>query len=876
MTRTTSPDDLRKAETADLRMTRPLHLKALSFGGKYGTIVVLVGISLIFFILAPTTFGSPSNLLAVLTNLAPGAIVALGLTVCLIGGDFDLSVGYQASIAGVFVVGLLSGFGLVGVSSDGLGGTDGVPLPLAILAVLGVGMLFGLVNGFVVTKLGVNALIATLGTGTVIFAVNLLYGNGVTYAVQDDGAFAQLALGKLFGVIPYPIIVLIVFSSACGCIVNMTPLGQHIKAVGDDPEAARRLGINVDRTRTWSFIICGFCGTAGGIMLAASLGSADCQRRGRLPSAGIRRGVPGIRRPPRRRVPHHRDAARLPDRGCRFQRPGDLQRPAVHSVPVRGRPAHRGGGAEQPQQEVRVGPVNAKEDTVTSTGTQADTMLEASGIHKWFGGLHALDDVSFSIRRGEAVGLVGDNGAGKSTLLKTISGVHQPTEGDSRARGTGGHARQPFDRAEARRRDRLSGPRSHRPVHDRRELLPGEGAPPIRDAAQARHAPGDRRCTRASRRARPLRQPQGLEDVRRTAPGGGDRARRLLGAKHAAAGRADGRSRRARVGRGPAPARRAEGQRTDHGARDAQHRPPLAGSATASWCCVAVASSPTSTSRRSRRPRWSPTSRVPPRRPSPRRRPPRRNAPRRPRPRQGATATSIADRQDRSEAERRRSDVRLRRHRQQEPAVVAVALRRRRRGGRPQRDHAGAHDGRARASRDRAASSSSLPCSRATCPARRSATGGRSSWPRARCPATPTTPSEWTGFEEYMMSSAHVGCHVDGLAHNGIAGRGYNGIHYSEFLARDGLTRLGAENMRPWVTRGVCLDIAAVRGVDMLGAGRHDHSRRRRGRPCAPGRRGRRRRRGAAAHRLDVALAGRQRPIPRRASRAPDGMSRTG
>ncbi len=67
---------------------------------------------------------------------------------------------------------------------------------------------------------------------------------------------------------------------------------------------------------------------------------------------------------------------------------------------------------------------------MTSPATQADTMLEATGIHKWFGGLHALDDVSVSIRRGEAVGLVGDNGAGKSTLLKTISGVHQPTEGE--------------------------------------------------------------------------------------------------------------------------------------------------------------------------------------------------------------------------------------------------------------------------------------------------------------------------------------------------------------------------------------------------------------------------------------------------------------
>lgn len=80
-------------------------------------------------------------------------------------------------------------------------------------------------------------------------------------------------------------------------------------------------------------------------------------------------------------------------------------------------------------------------------------------------------------------------------------------------------------------------------------------------------------------------------------------------------------------------------------------------------------------------------------------------------------------------------------------------------------------------------------------------------------------PSEWTGVEEFIMSSAHVGCHVDGLAHNGIAGRGYNGIHHTEFVSRSGLRDLGAEHMSPWITRGICLDIANIRGVEMLEPG---------------------------------------------------------
>ncbi len=79
--------------------------------------------------------------------------------------------------------------------------------------------------------------------------------------------------------------------------------------------------------------------------------------------------------------------------------------------------------------------------------------------------------------------------------------------------------------------------------------------------------------------------------------------------------------------------------------------------------------------------------------------------------------------------------------------------------------------------------------------------------------------SQWSGFEEYAMHSYHVGCHVDGLCHNGIAGRAYNGWHYRDFFSRNGVTHLGAENMKPWVCRGVCLDIAVLEGVPTLPEG---------------------------------------------------------
>src|ERR1700760_1954442 len=79
--------------------------------------------------------------------------------------------------------------------------------------------------------------------------------------------------------------------------------------------------------------------------------------------------------------------------------------------------------------------------------------------------------------------------------------------------------------------------------------------------------------------------------------------------------------------------------------------------------------------------------------------------------------------------------------------------------------------------------------------------------------------NRFSTFSEHVVTSYHVGCHLDGLGHAGIDGRYYNGLHHAQIFAASGLTQLGIENVRPWVGRGVVLDVAGLRGRARLEAG---------------------------------------------------------
>lgn len=232
--------------------------RALQLLSRYGTLTGLLVMVVVFSAAAPESFPTVGNLINILNQSALTAIIAGGLTVALVVGEFDLSIGYAASLAGVLVTGLLV--------------RQGLPIGVAVAAVLIVGALIGAVNGLLVTKARVNAVIATLGVGTILIGISFGYTAGAPISEGVPAGFIALSLGSFLG-LPLPIWITAAVLGFLWVVLNRTDLGQRIQAVGGNPEAARLSGISVDRTKIIAFVVAGACAALTGILLASLLGS---------------------------------------------------------------------------------------------------------------------------------------------------------------------------------------------------------------------------------------------------------------------------------------------------------------------------------------------------------------------------------------------------------------------------------------------------------------------------------------------------------------------------------------------------------------------------------------------------------------------------
>jgi len=229
------------------------------FLGRYGAILVLIAMIVVFTILRPHSFATSSNFINILNQSALTAVISMGLTFPLVAGEFDLSIGYQASFAGVLCVGLME--------------KSGASIPEAIVLVILAGSIIGLANGLIVTRVGVNALITTLGVGTIVVGLNYAYTGGVPVSLANPEAFIKLTFTKWLG-IPTPVYFMAVIAIILWTLLNRTVTGQSMQAVGGNPEAARLSGIRVDRIRVITFVIAAVCAAITGILLASSTGSA--------------------------------------------------------------------------------------------------------------------------------------------------------------------------------------------------------------------------------------------------------------------------------------------------------------------------------------------------------------------------------------------------------------------------------------------------------------------------------------------------------------------------------------------------------------------------------------------------------------------------
>ena len=227
------------------------------------SIVVLVCLVAIMTILSPF-FWSVSNFLNILLATSTIGVLAIAATFVLSSGGLDLSIG--------------SVLGLSGVVGASVAVNLGMPTPIAVLATVGAGALAGWVNGWIITRGFVPAFIVTLGMLGVARGLALVISDGrVIYGLPDWMLF--LGQGRPFG-IPMPVVILIFLAIIMHIVLAYTRYGRHTLAIGDNENAARTSGINVESHRLTLYMLSGALAGLAGLLFATRINSGD-------PTAGI-------------------------------------------------------------------------------------------------------------------------------------------------------------------------------------------------------------------------------------------------------------------------------------------------------------------------------------------------------------------------------------------------------------------------------------------------------------------------------------------------------------------------------------------------------------------------------------------------------------
>jgi ribose transport system permease protein len=224
---------------------------------QFGTLFGLILLSLVLWALTPH-FLTVSNLLNVAQQTTLVAIVAVGMTFVIIMAGIDLSVGSVLAFSGVVMASLLQ---------------KGLPVPVAMLAGAGAGLLCGVLNGLLITIGKLPPFIATLGMMSIARGAALVFTEGRPISGFSEG-FRWIATGELLH-IPVPVIVMLLVYLIAHFVLTKTKLGRYAYAIGGNEEATILSGVNVRFYKTLVYGLCGALSGLAAILLTARLNSAQ-------------------------------------------------------------------------------------------------------------------------------------------------------------------------------------------------------------------------------------------------------------------------------------------------------------------------------------------------------------------------------------------------------------------------------------------------------------------------------------------------------------------------------------------------------------------------------------------------------------------------
>jgi ribose transport system permease protein len=228
----------------------------MKFFSAYGLVVLLFCLIIVFSLLLPTSFPTLFNLRTILNHQSIIILLSLAVMIPMATNNFDMSVGYMVGISHIMTI-LLQNLHVI-------------PWWLVVIIIAAGGAFVGLINGLLVTRVGIDAFIATLGTGTILYGL-AFFSTGGAQILGDNLSKGFRAMGSNFLGIPISVFFVIFVGALLWVVFEHLPLGRYLYVLGSNPRSAELVGVSKKKYITLAFIASSAITAIAGTLLSAQL-----------------------------------------------------------------------------------------------------------------------------------------------------------------------------------------------------------------------------------------------------------------------------------------------------------------------------------------------------------------------------------------------------------------------------------------------------------------------------------------------------------------------------------------------------------------------------------------------------------------------------